>query len=137
MQLDDLAFEEVIRRIVTMSQQTQTRNRAFIATGLGIALLVAVFLSPFASSDPDGLDRVSQDQQFDSKATENPAAHQLPFYGLFDEYALRGVPEGIATPLAGLIGTIVAFGLAWGAGKVFVKGRQSDQSPIDPESIEN
>lgn len=114
-----------------MSQRTQTRNQAFIITGLGTALLIAVFLSPFASSDPDGLDRVSQDHEFDSKAVENPPAHRLPFYGLFDEYALRGVPEGIATPLAGLIGTLVTFGLAWGAGKLLVKGQSSDRPSID------
>lgn len=99
-----------------------TRNQAFIITGLGVALLVAVFLSPFASSNPDGLDRVSQDHGFDASAEENPPAHQLPFYSIFDEYALRGVPEGIATPLAGLIGTLVTFGLAWGAGKLLVRG---------------
>ncbi len=119
-----------------MSRRTQTRNRAFILTGLGTALLIAVFLSPFASSNPDGLDRVSQDQKFDTKAAENPPAHKLPFYSLFDEYALRGVPQGIATPLAGLIGTLATFGLAWGAGKVFVKGSQSN-STIDPDSFEN
>lgn len=99
-----------------------SRNRAFVITGLGMALLVAVFLSPFASSNPDGLDRVSQDHGFDAKAVENPPAHQLPFYSIFDEYALRGVPETIATPLAGLIGTLATFGLAWGAGKLLVKG---------------
>lgn len=102
------------------------RNKAFVTTGLGVALLIAIFLSPFASSNPDGLDRVSQDQGFGARAEEDPPAHQLPFYSVFDEYALRGVPEGIATPLAGLIGTLVTFGLAWGAGKLLVKGHDPD-----------
>lgn len=105
-----------------MVRPNASRNRAFIWTGLGVALLVAVFLSPFASSDPDGLDRVSEDHNFGDKALEEPPAHRLPFYSVFDEYALRGVPEGVATPLAGLVGTLVAFGLAWGAGKLLVKG---------------
>jgi cobalt/nickel transport protein len=105
------------------------RNRAFVLTGLGIALLVAVFLSPFASSNPDGLDRVAQDHGFDKSATENPVSHSLPFHSVFDEYALRGVPETIATPLAGLAGTLVTFGLAWGAGKLLV--RRSDRSLSD------
>jgi cobalt/nickel transport protein len=93
------------------------KNRTFFLSGLGIALLVAIFLSPFASQDPDGLDRVAQDQKFDTKALEQPPAHQLPFFQVFEEYTLRGVPQPVATPLAGLVGTLVTFGLAWGVGK--------------------
>jgi cobalt/nickel transport protein len=98
------------------------RNRTFVFAGLGIALLIAVFLSPFASSNPDGLDRVAQDHGFEKNASKSPVSHTLPFYSMFDEYALRGVPETIATPLAGLAGTLVTFGVAWGAGKLLVKG---------------
>jgi cobalt/nickel transport protein len=97
------------------------RNRIFVVSGLGIALLIAIFLSPFASSNPDGLDRVSQDLKFDRKASENAPATKLPFYQVFEEYALRGVPESVATPMAGLIGTLVTFGVAWGVGKLVVR----------------
>lgn len=109
---------------------SRDRNRAFVIAGLGIALLIAVFISPFASSDPDGLDRVAQDHQFDTKAAEDTPAQRLPFYAVFEEYALRGVPEGVATPLAGLIGTLATFGLAWGLGKLVVRGK--DTSTPDP-----
>jgi len=104
-----------------VNEPKRNRNQVAIWTGLGVALLVAIFLSPFASKDPDGLDRVSQDHKFETKAAENPPAHNLPFYNVFEEYKLRGVPETIATPLAGLAGTLVAFGLAWGVGKVVVR----------------
>jgi cobalt/nickel transport protein len=103
------------------SDHSPSRNQAFVLAGLGIALLIGVFLSPFASQHPDGLDRVAQDLEFEDKAAESPLAHQLPFYQVFDEYALRGVPEPVATPFAGLIGTLVAFGVAWGIGKVAVR----------------
>lgn len=103
------------------STRLRTRNRAFVLAGLGTALLVAVFLSPFASQDPDGLDRVAQDHQFDQKAVEDTPARKLPFYQVFEEYAVRGVPESIATPLAGLIGTLATFGIAWGIGKLVVR----------------
>jgi cobalt/nickel transport protein len=105
---------------MTHSSST-TRNRLFVFSGLGIALLIGVFLSPFASQNPDGLDRVAQDLKFDQKAAEAPPAHRLPFYQIFDEYALRGVPQQIATPLAGLLGTLGTFGLAWGVGKLVVR----------------
>lgn len=107
----------------------RSRNRAFVLMGLAIALLIAVFLSPFASQDPDGLDRVSQDYQFEEKAAEDAPAKKLPFYAIFDEYALRGVPESIATPLAGLAGTLVTFGLAWGIGKLMVRNSAPDDDP--------
>jgi len=106
----------------------RTRNRAAIVTGLGLALLIAVFLSPFASKAPDGLDRVSKDLKFDHKEVEDKPAHKLPFYAAFDEYALRGVPEAIATPLAGLFGTLITFGLAWGIGKLVVPKSKAPSS---------
>ncbi len=112
--------------------QVATRNRALIVAGLGTALLVAVFLSPFASQAPDGLDRVSKDLKFADKATEDSPAKKLPFHLVFEEYKLRGVPEQVATPLAGLIGTLATFGLAWGAGKIFVKGERNP--PLDEPS---
>lgn len=98
---------------------TRDRNRAFVIAGLGIALLIAIFLSPFASKDPDGLDRVSQDLKFEDKAVEDTPAKKLPFHSLFDEYSLKGVPEGIATPIAGLVGTLATFGLAWGSANLW------------------
>ncbi len=111
---------------------SRSRNSAFILTGLGIALLVAIFLSPWASSDPDGLNRVAEDLNFTHREAENAPAKQLPFAGVFDGYALKGVPERVATPLAGLVGTLVAFGLAWGFGKLVVRGSEtSDRHPSD------
>jgi cobalt/nickel transport protein len=104
----------------------RSRNRALIIAGLGTALLIAIFLSPFASQDPDGLDRVSQDLKFEDKAAEDTPAKKLPFYGVFEEYALRGVPEAVATPLAGLAGTLATFGLALGIGKLLVRRTGAD-----------
>src|SRR4028118_1812331 len=120
------------------SNLSRSRNRAFIIAGLGTALLIAIFLSPFASQDPDGIDRVSQDLKFDNKAVEDAPARKLPFAQVFDEYALKGVPDAVATPLAGLVGTLATFGLAWGIGKLVVRGsdstgRNDDASPYSDE----
>lgn len=118
-----------------MSDLTRSRNRAFIIAGLGVALLIAIFLSPFASQNPDGLDRVSQDLKFEHKAAKDVPARKLPFYSVFNEYAVRGVPQGVATPLAGLIGTLATFGIAWGMGKLLV--RNSDSSSDSSSYPEN
>ncbi len=113
------------------SGSDRQRHRALLMAGLGTALLMAVLLSPFASKAPDGLDRVSQDLKFDQKEMQAKPAQKLPFYAIFNEYALRGVPAPIAKPLAGLAGTLVTFGLAWSAGKLLVRNpskRSGDDS---------
>jgi cobalt/nickel transport protein len=52
----------------------------------------------------------------------------VPFAQIFDEYAVKGVPESVATPLAGLVGTLATFGLAWGIGKLVVRGSGSSST---------
>ncbi len=101
------------------------RNKIFMASGLGIALAIAAILSPFASSKPDGLNRVSEDLEFAHKESENAPAGQLPFASLFDGYAVKGVPEQMATPIAGVVGTLLTFGLAWGSGKLLIRRNSS------------
>ena len=68
------------------------KNRIFLFSGLALALSIAAFLSPFASKDPDGLDRVSQDLKFEEKATEKPPTKQLPFANVFEEYSVKAIP---------------------------------------------
>lgn len=115
-----------------MRHSSSQRLQSFTLSGLGMALLVAVFLSPWASQHPDGLDRVAQDLKFEHKEAKEKPAEKLPFYLIFDEYALRGVPEQVATPLAGLLGTLATFGLAYGAGKLI--GRRSTATADESSS---
>ncbi|MBD2178678.1 PDGLE domain-containing protein [Pseudanabaena sp. FACHB-1998] len=98
------------------------KNQILILTGLALALSIAAFMSPFASKDPDGLDRVSKDLKFEEKSTTEPLNKKLPFSQIFDEYSLKSIPhERAATGLAGVTGTLVVFGLAWGIGKIAIK----------------
>jgi cobalt/nickel transport protein len=121
------------------SDLSRTRNRALLVTGLGLALLVAIFLSPFASQAPDGLDRVSKDLKFEDKVPKETPAQKLPFYAVFDSYALRWIPEydkngfssKVATSIAGVVGTLATFGLAWGIGKLAVRGSGSSIKDTD------
>jgi hypothetical protein len=79
-----------------------------------LALVVAV-LSPLASSHPDGLERVAEDQGFIERAQE-------PWYKVIPDYVFPGIPnEAVATILAGLVGTLLVFGLVWGVGKLVAR----------------
>ncbi|MBS1195584.1 MAG: hypothetical protein H6R33_304 [Actinobacteria bacterium] len=75
----------------------------FLGIGLALALVVAGGLSGFASSDPDGLERVSIDQGFAETARDHPLADS-PLAG----YAVDGVEQDRwSTGLAGAIGVAV------------------------------
>ena len=78
----------------------------FLVGGLIVALGLAFFVSPFASSSPDGLNRVAIDEGF----SDTEQDHALADAPLAD-YGVEGVEdEGLATGLAGVIGVAVTFG---------------------------
>lgn len=100
------------------------KKNGFVLIGLALSLGVAAFLSPFASKNPDGLDRVSKDLKFEGKTITESTSKQLPFPQIFDEYSLKVIPkenEKISTALAGVTGTLVVFVLAWGIGKLAIR----------------
>lgn len=83
--------------------------------GLFLALLLAL-VSPLASSAPDGLERVAEDQGFAHRARQAPLK-------IMADYLFPGVGnEVLATILAGVVGTLVVFGLVYGLGRLL--GRQ-------------
>lgn len=87
------------------------RTWAFLVTGLVVAAALAVLVSPFASSAPDGLERVAQDQGFDG---ERAAWRLSPIPG----YSFPGFANTrLATAVAGLAGTLVMFALILGLGR--------------------
>jgi PDGLE domain len=93
-----------------LSRRARFGFGAFIVGGLVVALVLAFFVSPSASGDPDGLDRVATEKGFAD--TEND--HSLggaPTAG----YEVRGVDDDrLSTGLAGVIGVAVTFAVAGG-----------------------
>jgi ABC-type spermidine/putrescine transport system permease subunit I len=78
--------------------------------GLLLALGVAL-LSPLASPQPDGLERVAQNEGFLDQAEDAP-------YQVIPDYSFPGIEnEAVATIVAGLVGTAllfaVGYALAW------------------------
>ena len=84
-------------------------KRKWWIIGLLIALAVTL-ISPLASARPDGLERVAEDRGFIEDAQDAP-------YEVIPDYVFPGVGnEAVATILAGIVGTLVVFGLAYGLG---------------------
>ena len=81
---------------------------AIVIGGLIVALGLAFFVSPLASSSPDGLERVATDEGFIGTADDHDLAD-----GPLADYGVEGVEnESVGTGLAGIIGVAVTFGLA-------------------------
>lgn len=78
--------------------------KGLLLGGLLLAFLIAGFFSGYASSAPDGLEKVAGDEGFleagkDSATTDSPLA----------DYALSGIEnERLAGGLAGIIGVLLA-----------------------------
>jgi cobalt/nickel transport protein len=115
----------------------------FIFAGLAVAVALALVVSPWASSSPDGLEKVAEDKGFLEKAEETePAWDKAPI----PDYAMPGLskeavneetgeveeePTKLATALAGLVGTVAIFLIAWGLALALKKGadRQAEPPP--------
>lgn len=81
--------------------------KKLIIAGLAASLVLAILLSPFASSSPDGLEKVGEDKGFIAKA------HSL-LTGLIPDYLFPGVSnEKIATAIAGFLGVLIVFGATY------------------------
>ncbi|MEV5198517.1 energy-coupling factor ABC transporter permease [Streptomyces sp. NPDC053720] len=101
-------------------------HRGIWAAGLVTALVLAGFVSYYASSDPDGLEKVAADQGIDKKAEEHAAKDSpLADYGVKDVSDAR-----ISGGLAGVIG--VAATVVVGSGVFYVvRRRRTPDAPTD------
>jgi cobalt/nickel transport system permease protein len=89
---------------------------AVIGVGL-VAALGAALLSPLASGDPDGLERVAEDTGFIERAQDAP-------YTILPDYTIPGLEGGISTILSGVIGLLIVFALAYGV-TMILRGRKA------------
>lgn len=81
--------------------------RLFVIAGLLVAVGLALVVSGFASSSPDGLEKVAEDKGFLETARDHAFADSP-----LADYAVEGVDnERLSTGLSGLIGVLLTFGL--------------------------
>jgi cobalt/nickel transport protein len=97
-------------------------TRLFVIAGLLLAFALALFVSPFADPNPDGLNRVAEDEGFADAATEHGLGD-----GPLAEYRVRGVEhEGVSKGLSGVAGILATFALGVGLFAFAVKRREPD-----------
>lgn len=100
-----LAYIEQTRPdLLGIENSRDAGGRGWIIAGL-LVTLTAVLLSPMASGNPDGLERVAQDLGFLNQGLESPiqllSDYTIPFFG----------ETAISTILAGIVGVVVIAGL--------------------------
>ncbi|MEU2771347.1 energy-coupling factor ABC transporter permease [Streptomyces sp. NPDC007162] len=103
----------------------RTSRRALWLTGLAASLVLAGFVSFYASADPDGLEKVAHDHGIDARTEEHAAAGSpLADYGVRDVSDAR-----LSGGLAGVIGvgaTVVA-----GSGVFWAVRRRRTSAPSE------
>jgi cobalt/nickel transport protein len=108
----------------------------FLGLALVVILVLAVFVSPWASSSPDGLEKKAEEKGFLDKAEETePVWTRSPV----PDYAVPGVEnDRVATGLSGLVGVFITLaaalviGLAaWGLGRLLKKKDAGSGEPSE------
>jgi hypothetical protein len=89
--------------------------RIFTIVALAVAIGLGTALSPFASSSPDGLQRVAERKAFVDGGRLASVQEKAPVPG----YAFPGIEDArLATGLAGFTGTLGVFALGYGIAAV-------------------
>ncbi|KPJ68564.1 hypothetical protein AMJ44_06345 [candidate division WOR-1 bacterium DG_54_3] len=80
-----------------------------------LSILIAILAAFFASSNPDGLEKVAENLGFIDRGIERSSAmtdYSIPFI----------YQEGISTSIAGILGIFIILGLFW-ATALFLRKR--------------
>jgi len=98
--------------------------RVLLVYGIVVILALLILVVPFASTFPDGLNRVAQTLGFDYKAATQPTV-STPLQG----YSLPGVGSpAVASILAGLVGAAVVFALSFFLARAIAPKQKNDSA---------
>lgn len=126
----DLVFGARLYELETSIQVSRRGAVAgFVASGLAAALLLVVFVAPFANPNPDGLESVAEQEGFIDTAADNPVGGPLAGYGV------TGIDSAtVGTVLAGVVGVLLTFLVGLVVFRLFSRVDQSrlDRSPGPP-----
>lgn len=125
-----LILSALARRRPRMLERSANRfpsSRRALVMAVLIPLAMAAFIAPVACSWPDGLEKVAAQLGFEHRATTAAFPAPMPDYAAG---FMKSAP--MATAVAGLIGTVLAFLAAYVLARVL--GRRRTPSPASPES---
>ncbi|MBN1220559.1 MAG: PDGLE domain-containing protein [Anaerolineae bacterium] len=107
-----LAFIMRVRPDLLETEAVAARGgRGWIVGGVVVALIVVLF-APWASADPDGLERVAEKLGFIGQGLDAP-------YQILPDYTIPFLGEtGLSTIIAGIIGALVVAAVAVGIGRL-------------------
>jgi hypothetical protein len=92
-------------------------SRTHLLVGVAVCLALAGLASPFASSSPDGLERVAEEHGIVAAAPVWTAAPA-------PDYTMPGVSDArLSTGAAGLVGTLVVLALGVGLARLLARRR--------------
>jgi cobalt/nickel transport protein len=92
-------------------------RRRWWVSGLVLVAILVIALVPFASSDPDGLERVAEDQGFIDQAGN-------VVDGLLSGYAIPGIEDpAVSSIVSGLVGVAIVVLLIVGVGRLLARRR--------------
>lgn len=115
----DLPADSLARK-TGFKARSRARFWSFVVGFFVVAAALAVFISPFASGSPDGLEAVAIEQGAEGAAAETPVWRFSPL----PDYQLPGIEsEGLSTALAGLIGVVGLFVVVVLIGRVIGRRR--------------
>jgi hypothetical protein len=108
-----------------VTARAKVSTRLFVALALAIAVGLATAVSPYASSSPDGLEKVAQKTAFVDKGELHDVQQRSPM----PEYAFPGIDDPrLATGLAGFVGTLAVFAIGSGIA-IVLRRRHGHDSP--------
>ena len=86
-------------------------TRIFVILALAVAVGLATAVSPYASANPDGLEKVAEKKQF----LEDGKLHSIQDDSPIPDYAFPGIDnERVATGVAGFVGVLFVFTIGYG-----------------------
>jgi cobalt/nickel transport protein len=108
-------------------------TRALVVTGVLVALLLAGAVSYYASTSPDGLNRVARDTGFSQTQTRHHADG-----GPFAGYDTLGVGDRrLSKGVAGVVGSLVVLALAGGVTLLVRRRGPQQESRDEREPVEH
>ncbi len=98
------------RDLLKIGEASPASNRGVLIGGIVLSLVLVLF-SPLASSHPDGLEWVAEQNGFIETARE-------ALYDIIPDYTMPGISNpALATIVAGILGVVIVFGVAYGVAR--------------------